>query len=85
MERLGVRTLLYPDIRIRTLGEREGFRVLNLAQKFQLYADQHKIFLHGFSPNMGRGHWNIDGHRLAGETIAQNLCQTVVAKRSAAS
>ena len=44
MERLGVRTLFYPDIRIKTLGEREGFRVLNLAQEFQLYADQHKDF-----------------------------------------
>jgi hypothetical protein len=51
-----------------------------LAQKFQVYADQQKIFLHGFSPNMGRGHWNTNGHRLAGETIAQNLCEAIAAK-----
>jgi hypothetical protein len=81
MERLGIRTLLYPDLRIRTLGEREGFAVLNLAPKFQAYADQNKIFLHGFYPNMGGGHWNAQGHRLAGETIAQILCQGVVAKQ----
>jgi hypothetical protein len=75
MERVGVRTLFYPDLRIKTLGKREGFSVINLAQKFQLYADQHKIFLHGFQPIIGRGHWNTDGHRLAGDMIAQRLCQ----------
>jgi hypothetical protein len=80
MERLGIRTLLYPDLRIQTLGEREGFAVLNLAPKFQDYADQNKKFLHGFYPNMGRGHWNTQGHRLAGETIAQILCKVVVAR-----
>jgi hypothetical protein len=74
MERLGVRTLFYPDLRIKTLGAREGFAVLNLAEMFQRYADQHRIFLHGFGPNIGRGHWNAHAHRLAGETIAQTLC-----------
>ena len=80
MKRIGVRTLFYPDLRIKTLGEREGFPVLNLAPKFQLYADQHKIFLHGFHSNMGGGHWNAFGHRLAGETIAQDLCDGIAAK-----
>jgi hypothetical protein len=81
MERLGVRTLFYPDLRIKALGEREGLRVLNLAQYFQLYADQHNIFLHGFSPNMGRGHWNARGHWLAGDTIAKNLCKEMASKQ----
>jgi hypothetical protein len=81
MKRIGVRTLFYPDVRIKTLGEREDFSVLNLAQSFQLYADQHKVFLHGFSPNLGRGHWNAHGHRLAGETIAQTLCEDIVVKQ----
>ena len=77
MERLGVRTLFYPDLRIKSLGEREGFSVVNLAHKFQLYADQRKVFLHGFNSNMGGGHWNANGHRLAGETIAENLCDDI--------
>jgi hypothetical protein len=85
MERLGVRTLFYPDLRIKTVGEREGFSVLNLAPKFQLYADQYKIFLHGFHPTIGRGHWNANGHRLAGETIAHNLCEDIAAKERMAS
>jgi hypothetical protein len=85
MERLGVSTLFYPDLRIKTLGEREGFSVLNLAPQFQIYADQNKVFLHGFAPNVGRGHWNVDGHRLAGETIAQKLCEGTASKLRMAS
>jgi hypothetical protein len=80
-ERIGVHTLFYPDIRIRALGGREGFRVLNLAENFQLYADRHNIFLHGFGRNLGRGHWNAYGHRLAGETIAEKLCQEMTSKQ----
>jgi hypothetical protein len=84
MQRFGVGTLFYPDLRIKSLGEREGFSVLNLAQKFQLYADHHKIFLHGFHPSIGRGHWNANGHHLAGEIIADKLCEAHVAKSKTA-
>jgi hypothetical protein len=80
MQRIGVGTLFYPDLRIKALGAREGFSVLNLAQKFQLYAEQHNVYLHGFHPNLGRGHWNAHGHRLAGKTIAQTICQDITAK-----
>jgi hypothetical protein len=73
-DRLGVADLFYPDFRIRRLGEREAFMVINLAPVFQAYAERHNIFLHGFGSNMGGGHWNPAGHRLAGETIAQELC-----------
>jgi hypothetical protein len=82
MQRLGVSTLFYPDLRIKALGAREGFPALNLAQKFQLYAEQHGVFLHGFHPNLGRGHWNARGHRLAGEVIADNLCEDFLKKQN---
>ena len=51
--------------------------MLNLAPLFQSYAEENKVFLHGFqsSGNLGRGHWNEDGHRLAGELIARWLCR----------
>jgi hypothetical protein len=74
-ERLGVEDLFYPERRFRALGEREGFPVLNLAPELQLYADEHKVFLHGFGRELGNGHWNEGGHRVAGETLAQNLCE----------
>ena len=71
---LGVKDLFYPDRRIKGLCEREGIPVLALAPFFQEYAAQYKVFLHGFGSKRGKGHWNENGHRLAGETIAKWLC-----------
>lgn len=73
-KRLGVKDLFYPDQRIKRLCEREGIPVLALTPRFQEYATRNNIFLHGFGPTIGRGHWNEQGHRLAGELIAQFLC-----------
>jgi len=74
-KRLGVAHLFYPDLRIRDLGERKDFAVLNLAPHFQTYAEEHHVFLHGFENSViGTGHWNKEGHRLAGELIASKLC-----------
>ena len=70
---LGVPDLLYPETRIQELGDREGIPVLTLAQPFAAHAEQHKVFLHGFE-NEGRGHWNADGHYLAGTLIAEKIC-----------
>jgi hypothetical protein len=76
MKSLGVSDLFYPDLRIKALGEQDHFEVLNLGQPFQTYAEQHRVYLHGF-PNLGlgTGHWNLEGHRLAGEMIADKLCR----------
>lgn len=79
--RLGVRDLFYPERRVSALGEREGFPVLNLAPALQAYADEHKVFLHGFGQERGNGHWNEEGHRVAGEMIGEWLCQTLNAER----
>ncbi len=72
---LGVPDLFYPDRRIQALAEREGIELLSLAEPFAAYAEQHRVFLHGF-PNakMGKGHWNADGHRLAGHLMAEKIC-----------
>jgi hypothetical protein len=86
---VGVSDLFYPDFRLEQLGRRAGFPVLNLAPSFQAYADQHHVFLHGFSnTKLGVGHWNEAGHRLAGELMANRLCDllgsTVVATENLA-
>jgi hypothetical protein len=76
MKASGVETLFYPDQRVREFGQRAGFPVLNLAPEFQAYAEQHSTHLHGFSNSkMGFGHWNEQGHRLAGEQIAREICR----------
>ncbi|HEY3306294.1 MAG TPA: SGNH/GDSL hydrolase family protein [Candidatus Binatia bacterium] len=75
MDRLGAADLFYPDLRIAALGRREGFSVLTLAPEFQAYAEKHQAFLHGFGNNPGAGHWNRDGHRLAGKAISEKVCE----------
>ncbi len=75
MRRVGAQDLFYPDRRIKALGQREGFRVLNLAPHLRDYAEEQRVFLHGFGASVGRnGHWNRDGHRVAGELIAREVC-----------
>jgi hypothetical protein len=77
MNRLGIRSLWYPDERIKALGEHERFKVLNLAPALEEYASRNKVFLHGSGDAKGRGHWNDLGHRLAGELVAGELCRLV--------
>jgi hypothetical protein len=74
MERFGVTDLFYPDDRIKVLGTRANFDVLNLAPKMQRYATDNNVILHGFDKTLGSGHWNIVGHRVAGDILAQKLC-----------
>lgn len=74
MRRAGATDLLYPDKRIQSLGAREGFAVFTLAPELQAYAERNKVFLHGFGAGLGNGHWNAEGHRLAGELLTQKLC-----------
>jgi hypothetical protein len=74
MKRVGVNDLFYPDNRIKALCERESIPVIMLAPQLQAYADEHHAFLHGFGQNIGNGHWNQLGQRVAGELIAEKLC-----------
>jgi hypothetical protein len=74
MQTFGVEDLFYSDHRIKSLGERENFGVLNLAPSLQSFAERNNVYLHGFGRTLGRGHWNADGHRVAGEIIAQRVC-----------
>lgn len=69
---LGVPDLLYPERRMTVLGKREGIPILNLAEPFADYAERNKVYLHGF--NNGGGHWNSQGHHLAGKLIAEKVC-----------
>jgi len=69
---LGVSDLLYPERRLKSLGDRQGFAVLNLSQPFADYAEKHNMYLHGFKN--GGGHWNSKGHHLAGTLIAEKVC-----------
>lgn len=78
--------VFYLNRRIEALGVRDGFPVLSLAEPMQRYADDHHVFLHGFSNTaMGFGHWNEQGHRFAGEAIATALCDLLAGRPPLAS
>ena len=75
---LGAKNLFYPDERIQKLGQNNGFTVFNLAKPMQEYADKNQVYLHGFdNTRMGVGHWNKEGHQLAGKLITEKLCQPI--------
>jgi hypothetical protein len=72
---LGVPDLSYPDRRIQSLCLREGIPVITPAEEMRRYAEHNQVYLHGFAPGLGHGHWNENGHRLAGELIAARFCR----------
>jgi len=75
--KLGVKDLLYPDRRLAALAEKDGFDAVTLAEGMLRIAQQKDAPLYGF-PNtqLGFGHWNETGHRVAAELIAQSLCSS---------
>jgi hypothetical protein len=75
-----VTDLFYPDKRIKSLGTREGIAVINLAPELQEFAERNQVFLHGFGENLGNGHWNATGHRVAGELLAKKICESGLLK-----
>jgi hypothetical protein len=76
LQHIGADNILYPNLRLKALAEREQIDFIDLAQPMQAYADQNKVFLHGFGADTGNGHWNASGHKLAAELIAQKLCSS---------
>ncbi|NEQ41563.1 MAG: SGNH/GDSL hydrolase family protein [Okeania sp. SIO3I5] len=66
----------YPTRRLKKLGEIHNFSVIDLIEPFQNYIAENPVCVHGFkNTKMCSGHWNATGHKLAGEIIAENLCQ----------
>ncbi|MBD0327393.1 MAG: hypothetical protein ICV68_13230, partial [Pyrinomonadaceae bacterium] len=76
-KRFGIADFSYPDRRIRALGERKGFEVLSLGPPLQTFAEQRKVFLHGFGRTPGVGHWNETGHAVGGEMMAHKICELI--------
>jgi hypothetical protein len=68
--------LFYADDHIRDLGRAQGFATLNLPKPMQEYAEAHQVYLHGFAnTGLGLGHWNDEGHRVAGTLIGERIRQ----------
>jgi hypothetical protein len=74
LQHIGADTIFYPNLRLKAMAEHEQMEFLDLAQPMQAYADQNKVFLHGFGSDLGNGHWNAQGHKVVAELLAQTLC-----------
>lgn len=75
-EKHGIKDLFYPEARLQALARREGFDFLPLAPAMSSHAERKKTYLHGFAKSgLGEGHWNEEGHRLAGELIADEMAR----------
>lgn len=77
MDRYGVADLFYPDHQFEKICERQHVPAIILGPRLQEYADRNKASLHGFGSDLGNGHWNQTGHRVAGELIAGGLCEVL--------
>ncbi len=72
--RLGASDLFYPDARIRSFCEEAGIPAVTLAPEMQKWAETRNVFLHGFeNTRPGTGHWNAEGHRVAGVLAARDI------------
>jgi hypothetical protein len=71
----GVLDLFYPDKRLYYLSRAAGFQMVPLAPAMAQVAQETGRYLHGFwGQSLGGGHWNHNGHLVAGEILAHELC-----------
>ena len=75
--------LYYPERRLARFGKDHGIPVLNLAPTMAQQAEERQVFFHAFHDSLGVGHWNEEGHRVAGELIAGWLAHEFPADSSA--
>ena len=74
----GLNDLFYPESRIEEFATKNKISNVILAPKLAEHAQRNGVFLHGFENyGMGFGHWNENGHRLAGHLIAEKFCAEV--------
>ena len=74
---VGTDSLFHADRRLQVCAAGHGIKIITLAPTMQRIAEETGAFLHGFG-NDAFGHWNEDGHRLAGSLLAKSLCADVV-------
>lgn len=74
---LGSDDLYYPDRRIAEFCHANSISAITLAPMLAEYAAQERVNLHGFDGNLGYGHWNELGHRIAGQIISRRLCEAL--------
>jgi hypothetical protein len=76
-KKLGVADLAYPNRRIMSYCDSHGIKAIDLLPELSAYSEQNGVYLHGFGSDVGNGHWNQAGHKIAGEAIGRHLCDVI--------
>jgi hypothetical protein len=80
--RIGADDLLRPDRRLEVFAAGEQIPSLMMAPALLRWAESNDTCVHGFrEPWLCQGHWNAQGHRVAGEELARALCDRVSVSR----
>jgi hypothetical protein len=74
-KRLGVDDLNYPNRRLVGYCNSHSIAAIDLVPELTKFADESHVYLHGFDQDIGNGHWNRVGHKIAGEAIGRHLCE----------
>jgi hypothetical protein len=75
---IGSTDLFLPDRRLTRFARRAGIDVLSVAPRLRKWAEENATCVHGFeAPWACQGHWNANGHRLAGMLLAEKLCSEI--------
>ena len=79
----GVPDLGYPVRRLLRTASSQHLPAVNLPLVMATEAERSGSPLHGFDNSIvGFGHWNADGHRVAGQATADALCQMIALRRA---
>jgi len=76
MKNCKIEDLAYGETRLANFARSHKIDTLLLSPAFQAYAREHHAFLYGFGSgkDQGFGHWNANGHWLAGQLLARQIC-----------
>ena len=78
MQRVGITDIFYPDHRIQQFAVSRGIPVLTLAPYLQKYAEENQVAVHGQRSADHQGLLNELGHKVAGQLVAQKVCEDIV-------
>jgi len=82
LRHLGAPDLYYAERRLAEFGGREGIPVFNAAPPMAADAETRGVFFHADHGVPGKGHWNAEGHRVAGTLIASWLAEAFPARQA---
>ena len=68
--------IFYPENRLEEFSKRNNIKYIQISKRMRSVALKNNVFFHGFeNTKLGIGHWNILGHKTAGEIISQDVCK----------